>query len=1010
LGVVQDITDRKTVELTLQHNNQLLSAISAAQTQFITEADPGILFDNLLETLLQLTESEYGFIGEILYNTEGQVYIDESYMKMRGRPYLKTKAITDISWNEETRRLYDENTATGMEFHNLKTLFGRVILTGQPVISNNPKTDPRRGGLPAGHPPLNAFLGIPFYRGTQLMGMIGIANRPGGYTEAIIADVEPFLTTCASTIEAYRNDARRKQAEEALQASEAQYRRIVETANEGIWILDANHQTSFVNPKMAEMLGYTTDEMMGKTLFDFMDEVGVALAKQNLERRRHGVTEQHDFKFQHKHGADVWVWISTNPVLDDKGQYIGTLGMITNITERRQAEQALQQLNEELELRVQQRTQDLIDSQIQLQTQEQFLRSIYEGVQQPIFVGDVLPDQTVRVVGGNPITLKLAGKSLEEVAGKSLEEVFSPEIAAEIQIRYDQCIAARQPVTFEECITFQGQTRWMLSTYNPLIDAEGRVHRVVGTVYDITERKQLEQELRQINSELEQRVEERTQDLQQAVKAAQAANHAKTIFLSNMSHELRTPLNAILGFSQLLNRDSNLTSTQQEQIDIINRNGEHLLGLINDVLAMSKIEAGRITLSVSRFNLRQLLRDLEDLFRLKAEAKRVALVVQISPTVPTLIQTDESKLRQVLINLLGNAIKFTTQGSVTLRVWPEESQAIEVIAQSQSSLCLHFEVEDTGCGIDPDEQSLVFEPFKQTQSGRNSQEGTGLGLPISRQFVQLMGGELNFTSLPNRGTVFRFTILVETVERSGESAEQAYPKVIGLAAGQPSYRLLVVEDNPDNRLFLMRLLCSVGFEVQTAVDGQEAITCWQTWKPHLVWMDMRMPVMDGYRATQQIRRLEQQTAQNSRDLQQPTKILALTASAFEDEQAAILAAGCDDLLFKPVTEAALFEKILQHLSVRYIYQNSPYQDSTTSQTITDLTSDAWLTQQELQRMPSEWVSQLQYAARLADEDLILKVIHQLPSSEAKLADTLKNWVSLFQFEKLIEITGTHQDI
>ncbi|MFM7428026.1 MAG: PAS domain S-box protein, partial [Elainella sp.] len=510
-----------------------------------------------------------------------------------------------------------------------------------------------------------------------------------------------------------RDITERKLAEQALLESEQRYATLAAAVPVGIYRTSRSGDCLYVNERWCQIAGLTAAEALGTGWLKALHPDDCERIFQVWEQFvRTGSPFQLEYRFLRPDGIVTWVFGQAIQELDESG-VIGYIGTITDITERKQAE-------------------------AQLREQEQFLRSIYEGVQQPIFVGDVLPDQSIRMASWNPAAAKLTGISSEEVAGKAVMDIFLPDQAAEMLARYAQSITTGRPATFEERITFQNQTRWMLSTYNPLINSEGQVHRVVGTVYDITDRKQLEQELRQINLELEQRVAERTQDLQQAMEAAQMASRAKTTFLSNMSHELRTPLNAILGFGQLLSRDNLLNLDQQEQIEIINRSGEHLLALINDVLAMSKIEAGQTTLNISRFNLGDLLRDLDALFQLKAETKQLRLTVQTDPQIPHLIQTDESKLRQVLINLVGNAIKFTERGSVTVRVWPEADA--HPSANPGSLVRLHFEVEDTGFGIAPEEQELVFDPFGQTQSGRNSQEGTGLGLPISRQFVQLMGG------------------------------------------------------------------------------------------------------------------------------------------------------------------------------------------------------------------------------------------------------------------------------
>ncbi|NET35959.1 MAG: response regulator, partial [Cyanothece sp. SIO1E1] len=383
----------------------------------------------------------------------------------------------------------------------------------------------------------------------------------------------------------------------------------------------------------------------------------------------------------------------------------------------------------------------------------------------------------------------------------------------------------------------------------------------------------------------------KNQALIQAKQDAEIANRAKSEFLANMSHELRTPLNAILGFSQLMTRDPSITPPQKETLDIINRSGAHLLGLINDVLDMSKIESGAATLNPNSFDLYALLNTLYAMLRLKAESKGLKLIFECSPDVPQYVKTDERKLRQVLINLIGNAIKFTAKGSVTLHVSrgtaAEKGAAKYSLSQAKpnktqnsaplSRSTLFFAVEDTGAGIAPAELATIFDAFVQTESGRQSQQGTGLGLPISQKFVQLMGGDITVVSQLGQGTTVGFQLQIDPVEAS-EVQTKLHRRVIGLAPDQPDYRILVVEDRPENRQLLVQLLESVGFTVQEAKNGQEAIARWQTWHPHLIWMDMQMPVMDGYEATKQIRDVEPLPATALHHAS--TKIIALTASVF----------------------------------------------------------------------------------------------------------------------------------
>ncbi len=515
---------------------------------------------------------------------------------------------------------------------------------------------------------------------------------------------------------------------------------------------------------------------------------------------------------------------------------------------------------------------------------------------------------------------------------------------------------------------------------------------------------QMAAQLKASFKELEIRVEQRTAELKQAKETADAANKAKSEFLANMSHELRTPLNAILGFTQVLTRDSSLNQAQQEHLEIINRSGEHLLSLINDVLEMSKIEAGRISLNENSFDLYHLLDTLEEMLQLKAESKGLQLIFDRTPDVPQYVKTDESKLRQVLINLLGNAIKFTHEGGVKLRVAKElkvkRLNLEDSLNQQQSvnlqSAILHFEVEDTGPGIAPSELDSLFEAFVQTETGRKSPEGTGLGLPISRRFVRLMGGEITVSSSLGQGTIFKFDVQITLAEAIAIQTQQPIRRVIGLEPNQPIYRILAVDDRWENRQLLIKLLTPLGFEVREAANGQEAVALWESWEPHLIWMDMRMPVMDGYEAT---RRIKAQLKG------QATAIIALTASAFEEERSLVLSAGCDDFVRKPFQEEVLFEKMAQYLGVRYTYQQRPLPTSPPSAAPhSSLTADsktvAALIESGMAAMSAEWVIELYQAANQADDELIFQLIEQIPEQNAALAKALTDLVNNLRFDKI----------
>ncbi len=568
---------------------------------------------------------------------------------------------------------------------------------------------------------------------------------------------------------------------------------------------------------------------------------------------------------------------------------------------------------------------------------------------------------------------------------------------------------------------------------------------------EISERKKTEEELARHREHLEELVKERTTELdlakevaEKARQNAENANRAKSEFLSNMSHGLRTPLNAILGFSQIMGRDPELPPGQNENLSIIIRSGEHLLDLINDVLEISKIEAGRFMLDKTEFNLFQMLDTIHSMFRFRTSTKNLDFHFEHDPKVPQYIRTDARRLRQVLINLLSNAVKFTMQGSVTLRCScqssvisdqcgtetekrrkGEEAELPDGSGHPQQTTddgqrTLQFEIEDTGPGIGAEEMDELFEPFSQTSSGKGTQEGTGLGLPISRKFVHLMGGDISVTSKVGHGSVFAFNIPV--TEAKATEIQQPSPerRVIGLEPDQSIFRILVVDDVEDNRKLVVQLLEAVGFETHEAKDGQDAVDEWEAWAPHLIFMDMAMPIMDGYEATRKIRKTEDRRrttddrgqmtdvrGQRMETEQKPfypassVPIIALTAVAFEEEKEKMRASGCDDVAHKPLRETDLFDVMAKHLGVRYIYEDPQPGDEARAKKMAAGT----LTSEALAELPESLLAELKQATVSLDVNLMQTIIDQIREINATVADTLENLAKDFQFDRILDVLG-----
>jgi len=430
-----------------------------------------------------------------------------------------------------------------------------------------------------------------------------------------------------------------------------------------------------------------------------------------------------------------------------------------------------------------------------------------------------------------------------------------------------------------------------------------------------------------------------------------------------------------------MQRDPGLTPRQCQYLGTINRSGEHLLALINDILEMSKIEAGRTTLNLSTFDLLVLLNDLEMMFRVRTDEKKLSFSVELIGDVPQHIVTDINKLRQVFINVLGNAVKFTDQGGVALRVRADRDGAGGAAAP-----CLRVEVEDTGPGISPEEQEKLFRHFEQTKTGQQAGTGTGLGLAISQEFVRLMGGEITVNSHVGKGSVFLIQLPLNEGDAQAVQATDKPRHVLSLQPGQAACRVLIADDIEDNRQLLAQLLAPVGFEIRLATNGAEAVREFEDWRPCLILMDFRMPVMDGHEAIRRIRSMA--------GGKEP-KIIAVTASAMDDNRNDLMEIGADDFIGKPFREAELFQKIRTHVGVEYVYADPP--------TVASEQEAVELTPQSLAGWPDELINPMREAVTTADLDQLLLSIKDVEARDPATAQGLRRLAESFQYQKLLDL-------
>jgi PAS domain S-box-containing protein len=757
--------------------------------------------------------------------------------------------------------------------------------------------------------------------------------------------------------------AQRKQTDAALRISEERWNFALEGSRDGVWDWNVKTNDVFFSQRWKTMLGYSENEFEGR-----FDEWITRVHRDDLDAtldgiQRHLRGETADYEVEHrvlaKDGSYRWILARGRVVVrDEAGAPTRMVGTQIDVTERREAEEQLRREEEHLEETVRIRTAEL-------QQVERRLREVTDKLPGAVY-------QFVRKLDGS-FAFEFCSEGMETMVGVRAEEAvrdvntvwaaIHPDDLAELVVkanhsaetltRYVQDLRICQP---------DGRRWWIRAESEPQRRPDGSM-LWNGNIMDITERKRLEEELAVAKS------------------AAESANHAKSAFLANMSHEIRTPMNAILGFSQLMLRDPALTDTQHQHLDTINRSGEHLLALINDILEMSKIEAGRIRLQRSNFDLHALLGDVERMFRLRTDTRGLEFSVQCTGMVPQFVRADEGRLRQIFINLVSNAVKFTEQGGIAVR--------LDAAPVGERSVRLHGEVEDTGPGIAADELPRLFREFEQTETGHRAGVGTGLGLAISREFARLMGGDMTAESEVGRGTIFRFEMLAELAEAAEVPKPADQRRVLRLQPAFTGLRVLIADDTVENRNYLEQLLQPIGFDTRSVADGARAVEMFTAWKPQLVLLDLRMPVLNGHEAIRRIRSLERDSR---------TPIIAVTASAFEENRREVIDAGGDDFLGKPFREADLFEKIGRLTGASFLYADEATPEPATIVTLSPT--------QVAAALPLELRTRLREAALRADFDQMLAIIAEAGPHAPHVTDELRRRVEQFDYPGLLAVLGT----
>ncbi len=704
-----------------------------------------------------------------------------------------------------------------------------------------------------------------------------------------------------------------------------------------------------VNDIYVELYGVPREKILGHTAAEFFgQDVFEKTIQPRLDSCLGGEVVRYEMELDFPGRGLRRLSMEWLPYRDEKGEVNGVIFHGVDTTRNKMAEEALRESEERLKLALQGADLGMWDWDVQS--------------------GRVtFNDQWAHMLGYELNEIEPNQRSWENLVHPDDLPAVWEELNAHLQGQtggYQAEFRMRHKSGDWVCILFRGRVIER--------DGKGRPIRACGTHLDITKRKQAETDLREVNVQLESALRKATE----LAKEAEAANTAKSIFLSNMSHEIRTPLNAVIGFSQLLERDSLLTERRRGDVQAIQRSGMDLLEIINNILEISKIESGRIEVNPVDFSLFELLDDLEKMFRARCSAKGLDFKVERGDRLLDDLYGDRTKLKQIMMNLLSNAVKFTARGNITLRVDDNDRESGNTSETETVRLCV--EVEDHGIGISWKDQLRLFQPFEQADTPHRA-EGTGLGLAITREYARLLGGDIGVTSEPGRGSCFRFTVVMRKGKGVLPQDRMRLRDIVGLDSGAGPVRVLAVDDNIDNQTLLKALLARVGFEVCQAFNGKQALGLFDDFSPHVVLMDIRMPEMNGYEL---IKRLKSTAA--GRD----TPIIVLTASAFEEARQQILELGATSYIRKPFQAWELYDALGKCLDLRYLYKDAPERKPIN------------VTVEEASALPQKLRAALRQAVDEGDMVRFSELLEPITASHSELVRGLRELAGAFDYERL----------